>query len=189
MSDEQPELLKPVKKKFKWRPKHIIFLLVVVVLTVLILRFTTPFGNLDVNLEGKDSLEGGTNIFRETTEDVSKSYPITSEIIDLATRELLKHLDAIDAAVIPQGGTLGIAVIVAPGTSPERAKELAEYYLKALSGAAAAEYADISGPTDTSLGQIYNYYELVITVGTSTEKEDFISEGTKGRGANSIFWR
>lgn len=189
MKDEQPEPIASVKKKFKWRPKHLAIIIVIVGLFYLILRFTTPFDNLNVNLEGKESLEGGTNIFNETTEDSSKSYPITDEMIRLATRELLKHLDALDATIIPQGGTLGIAVIVAAGTSPDRAMELAEYYLKSLSGAAAAEYADLAGPNETSLGQLYDFYELVITVGTSTDEEDFISRGTKGRGAKSIFWR
>lgn len=189
MQDEEPESVQHSKPKFKWRTKHFIFLAILVTLTILLIRYQSNFNDLDVNLEGKESLEGGTNIYRNPTEDASKSYPVTDELIDFATRELLKNLDVTEATIIPQGGTLGFAIIVSPGTATDRAKQLADLYVRALSGAAAAEYADLSGPTESTLGQLYSYYELVITVGTSRAEEDFIATGTKGKTAKSIYWR
>ena len=189
MKDEVPESTEPVKRKFVWRLKHFIFIAIFVIVIVLLVRYQSNFDDLDVNLDGKESLEGGTDIYRNTTEDASKSFPVTEEMIALATRELLKNNDAAEATVIPQGGTLGIAIIVSPGTASDRGKQLAEYYLKALAGAAAAEYPELTGPTDTSLGQLYSYYELVITVGVTRAEEDYIASGTKGKAAKTIYWK
>ena len=108
---------------------------------------------------------------------------------DLATRELLKNLDARDAEIIDQEDTLGIAIIVTGGTSETRAKELCLLYLNALAGSAAATYDDLDAPRDDYLGGLYAHYDLVITIGTGTTEEEFIAKGTKGKTAQSIFWR
>lgn len=177
------------KKKFKVTKTHILLLAVILALFFMILKFTTPFDDLNVDLEGKDSLNGGEGVYKDTTESSEITYPVTDAMIDTATNELKKNIDVSDASVIPQENTLGIAIIIKPGTSEERATELSEVYLKALSGAAAAAYSDLKAPSKDSLGELYDYYELVITVGTSTKPEDFIAKGTKVRGAASIYWR
>lgn len=177
------------KKSFKLRPKHIIGLLITLLLFYFILRYTTPFDDIVVNLEGKDSLTGGENVFKDTTESPSKDYPVTDEMIEIATNTLLRNIDAVDAAVIPQNDTLGVAIIVAPGTDAERAQSMASEYLKALAGAASATYSDLKAPTKDTLGQLYDFYELVITIGTGTDEESFIARGTKVKGAKAIFWR
>jgi tetratricopeptide (TPR) repeat protein len=177
------------KKAFKLKPKHIIGIFATLILLYLLLRYTTPFGDLVVNLEGKDALAGGENVFKDTTESPSKNYPVTDEMIEIATKTLLKNIDAVDATVIPQNDTLGVAIIVAPGTTSERAQIMAVEYLKALAGAASATYSDLNAPSKESLGQLYDFYELVITIGTGFDEEEFIARGTKVKGAKAIFWR
>lgn len=185
----EPEVTTPVKKAFKLKPQHMIVSLVILGVLFAIIRFATPYGDLDVNLEGKDSLEGGESLYKETTDKEEITFPITERMIEIATNELLKNNDAKAADVIPQDQTLGIAIIVTVGTDADRSKALAEIYLKALAGAAAAEYDALKAPSGDSLGALYDYYELVISVGTSTAVEDLIAKGTKVRAASAIYWR
>ena len=189
IQESVPTDTKNPKKRFKITKNHLILLVFLLALAIALIKFTSPFDDLNVNLEGKDSLNGGEGIYHETTDSSDLKYPVTDAMIDTATNELKKNVDVSDASVIPQDDTLGIAIIIKPGTTEERAIELTELYLKALSGAASASYSDLKAPTKDSLGELYDYYELVITVGTSTKPEDFIAKGTKVRGASSIYWR
>lgn len=177
------------KKGFKITKTHLILFAIIVLFVILLIRYTSPFEDLNVNLEGKDSLDNGDSIFRESTDSPEVVYEITDTMKETATNTLLKNHDVIAADIIPQEDTLGIAIIVAAGTTKTRAEELSEIYLRTLAGAASATYKELEAPTKTSLGELYDYYELVISVGTSTKEEDLIAKGTKVRGAKSIYWR
>lgn len=189
IEETKPQEEAHVKKAYHFKPKHLIFPAVLILLVFLVLKFTTPFDQLDVNLEGKESLEGGGKVYTTTSSDPTKTYPITDEMKALATRELLKNLDASDAEIIVQEDTLGIAIIVKGGTSETRAKELCYLYLSALAGSASATYDDLSAPKENHLGGLYDHYDLVITIGTGTTEETFIAKGTKGKTAADIYWR
>lgn len=177
------------KKGFKITKTHIILLAIIVIFIVLLVRYTSPFEDLNVNLEGKDSLDNGDSIFRESTDEPEVVFEITEAMKETATNTLLKNHDVIAADIIPQEDTLGVAIIIVAGTTETRAQELSEIYLRALAGAASATYKELDAPTNTTLGELYDYYELVISVGTSTKEEDLVAKGTKVRGAKSIYWR
>ena len=177
------------KKSFKLNKYHVIILATLVLIGYLILHYTTPFSDLNVNLEGKESIENGDTIFRESEEEPEMEFPITEDMIQIATSSLLKNTDVLDADIIPQELTLGIAIIIAPGTDKERAEELAELYVEALAGAASATYKELKAPDEDFLGELYDYYDLVITAGTSTKAEDIVAKGTLKKGASSIYWR
>ncbi len=189
IQEQEPGEIQSTKKKFVLKKQHVIFTIVLLALIYFLVRFTTPYGDLNVNLEGKGSLEGGEGIYKDSTEPQNEKYVITEDMIGIATRQIKKYIEVLDAGIIPQNGTLGIAIVVSAGTSADRGQALALSYLKSLSGAAAATYNDLSGPTKDSLGEIYDYYGLVITVGTGIEKETFIAEGTKNKGSKSVDWR
>lgn len=179
----------PPKKKKAFSIKYLAFILILIVVIFAIFSLASPYDDINVNLEGKESLSGGDAVFSETTESPQVEYPITSEMIDVATKTLLRNHDAVDANILPQDETLGVAVIVAPGTDASRAKELATLYMEALGGVASATYSDLSGPSDSSLGEIYDYYDLVISVGTGTAEEDILAKGTKSPTQSEIYWR
>jgi tetratricopeptide (TPR) repeat protein len=189
IQEQGPDESEVVKKKFVLKKHHVILTIILIALVYFLVRFTTPYGDLNVDLEGKEALEGGEKVFHESTDPETLKYVITEDMIDVATREIKKNIEIKDAGIIPQKSTLGIAIIVSGGTTSERGKELAEAYLKSLAGAASATYSDLDGPTSKTLGEIYNYYELVITVGTGLEKDTYIAEGTKNKGSISIVWR
>ncbi len=181
------------KKKYKFKIRHLVFLIISILLIIAILRFATPYDELDVNLEGKDSLDGGPAGFGTDTDPDKDSpeivYPVTETMIGIATDEIMKNIDVERATIIPQGDTLGVAIIVKPGTSEERSKELGTLYIKALAGTAAATYEDLRSPSDTTLGGLYEHYVLVISVGTGSKEEDFTAKGSTTKGAKSIYWR
>ncbi|OJV62129.1 MAG: hypothetical protein BGO41_02055 [Clostridiales bacterium 38-18] len=177
------------KKGIKLTRMHLILFATIIIIGVLLVRYTSPFEDLNVNLEGKDSLNNGDSIYGESTDSPEISYEITEAMKETATNTLLKNHDVLAADIIPQEDTLGIAIIISAGTTQDRAQELSEIYLRALAGAASATYKDLDAPTKSTLGELYDYYELVISVGTSTKEADLIAKGTKVRGAKSIYWR
>lgn len=181
------------KKKYKFKVRHLVFLLISILLIFAILRFATPYDELDVNLEGKESLDGGPAGFGTDTDSDEDSpvmvYPITETMISVATDEIKKNIDVESAKIIPQGDTLGIAIIVKPGTSEERSKELGTLYIKSLAGTAAATYEDLKSPTDTTLGGLYEHYVTVISIGIGPKSEDFTAKGSTTKGSKSIYWR
>jgi len=159
---------------------------------LIILKFANPYDDLNVNLEGKASLEGGEAFVGPGTEDENTpelTYPITENMIQIASKEGLKLHDVAAINILPQEGTIGLGIIVEPGTDANRSKEIAEITLKALSGAASASYKTLNGPSNNTLGDLYNYYELVISVGTGTEADDIIAKGSKTVDATEIYWR
>lgn len=190
LQESEPQEVTQEKKPFKIRPTHVVFMLVLILAIVLLFRFASPDRELDVNLEGKDSLEGGlSGVFVPTDETQTVEYPVTESMIQIATDELLKNIDATSGGIIPQNDTLGVAIIVAPGTDEERSKELAEIFLRALAGAASASYSDLKPPTETTLGELYNHYELVITVGVGTDEDEFTAKGSKLKTSKDLYWR
>jgi hypothetical protein len=128
-------------------------------------------------------------MFSETTEPPEIEYPITSDMIEAASNALLINHDVLQADIFPQDDTLGIAIIIAPGTDENRAQELAKLYLETLAGAASATYSELSGPTSSSLGEIFDYYDLVISIGTGPSEEELIARGTKNAAQSDIYWR
>ncbi|MGX8795530.1 hypothetical protein ACR6HW_05395 [Fusibacter sp. JL298sf-3] len=177
-------------KRRKFGKKHLIALLLTLIFVVFLIKYTVPERELNVNLEGKESLDGGEVLFPDKEkEDPTKTYPITEDMMAVAYGSISKLIEVADAEVIPQEDTLGIVIIVKGGTDEDRSKEIAELYLKSLSGAAAATYDDLTGPTDESLGTLYDFYELIVVVGTTKDEKDAIAKGTKVKGAGKIYWR
>ena len=189
ISELEPTQQEPNKKKFKLKWQHVLIGILVLVGFYLILRFTTPFGDLNVNLDGKESLGNGEGFEKESDEKPEKAFPITDEMIEYATNALLKNTEVRGADIIPQEDTLGIAIIVYGGTSDIRSKELAEQYLRDLSIIASVTYDDLKAPSKEELGELYDYYNLIISVGTSTSPEDAVSNGQMNKGASSIYWQ
>lgn len=180
----------PQSNPRKISKQAVVIISIVVVFSLLLIFLNTPDRELDVNLEGKDSLEGGLPfVTPRDPEDVTIEYPITEAMIEVARESIRPFIDVTDSDIIPQNETLGFAIIVSPGTSEERAKEIATLLVRNLSGAASASYSDLRGPQDNHLGEIYDYYEIIISVGTSTAPEDLIARGTKNKGATQIYWR
>ena len=188
-----PEPVVPEKKSFKINYKIILLCFIALAIGVYLFKLSNPYEEIDVNLEGKEALEGANQVFDtskpgETTSD-EVEYPITESMIEIASNEGLKNADVNNISIIPQNETIGIGILVEAGTSEKRCKEIATDLVKMLAGAASASYSDIKGPGIGSLGEIYDYYELVISVGTGIKEDEIIARGTKNKASSSIYWR
>lgn len=191
IAQQVPQTQEPVKKHKKFNVKRFVVLLLLLLVAIAFYLTQKPERDLYVNLDGKQSLEGGDS-FTKTTEDKEKpykNYPVTENMIEVANNSLQTLHDVKAGDIIPQEDTLGIAIIVTAGTTEERAKEIADIYLKSLGGAGAATYNDLTGPTEDTYGSLYDYYEIIVVVGYSKEPVDTLAKGTKTKGAKKLFWR
>lgn len=193
IEESTPVEPEPEKRSTKLSTKHLAFAGIVLLLAFFLFKTANPYDDLNVNLEGKQAIEGSDQVFDTSKEGINtpdeSTYPITESMISIAVAEIKKDHEVVDASIIPQEGTIGFAVLVRPSTSSERCEAIATQLVKTLSGAASAEYSDLNGPGPSSLGDIYNYYELVISVGTGTSEEEIISKGTKNKDSANIYWR
>ncbi len=133
-------------------------------------------------LERESELEG--SMF---TEGEEPGYPITDSMIEIAKNIIVNNIEVVDASVAPQENSIGFAIITSPGTSKDRSETLAVEFIKALSGAASAEYNDLAGPNALSLGELYTHFDIVVAVGDAPD--NIIAKGTKNKGATLIHWR
>ncbi|GAU76943.1 hypothetical protein [Fusibacter sp. 3D3] len=193
MKELNPEPVASEKKPLKINYKFILICFFIFVAGVYLFRLSNPYTEIEVNLEGKQALEGADQVFDtsksgETNSDEVK-YPITEGMIEIASIEGLKNHDVTNISIVPQSETIGIGILVTAGTSEKRCKNIAIDIIKTLSGAASASYSEIKGPGIGSLGEIYDYYELVISVGTGANEDEIIARGTKNKDSADIYWR
>lgn len=191
IAEQEPPIPEKQPRNYQNLKVLAIFILSLTALFVFLAIFGNQDRTVEIIFDEKEGLEGGIGAFLpiDESEESDVHYPITDEMIEIATQSLLVFNDVRDSEIIPQGKTLGIAIIVEAGTSESRAKELAVHYLQTLAGAASAAYRELSPPTGEELGEIYQYYDLVIVVSKGVSSEDFIAKGTKGKNASRIFWR
>lgn len=90
-------------------------------------------------------------------------------------------------AVDPENQTITLAIIVGATTNEEHAKDLGDNFTRALaSGVAIYSEEDYRSPTKHDLGELYDYYDLHIGVGTSPDH--FIARGAKVTASPKITW-
>jgi len=111
---------------------------------------------------------------------------ITEGHKEIAKDEILKNhlVKAINLFV--EDDTISFGILVEQGTSYKESKEIGEDLARVLSGAIAASYEDIDGPTTLSLGDIYDSYRLMGAVGVSSD--EIIAKGTKNKSSSRIYW-
>ncbi len=192
LKELNPEPVVPEKKPLKLNYKILIGIALFLIIGIYLFSLSNPYSDINVNLEGKEALEGGDQVFdtsKSGADEKEPEYLITEKMIEVATNEGLKNHDVTSIIITPQGATIGLGILVGPGTDEKRSQEIAIDVLKALSGAASATYSDLKGPGLGTLGDLYNYYELVISIGTGPSADEIIAKGTKNKDASDIYWR
>lgn len=177
----------PTKEK---KPSQVLTLIVLIGSVLLVFSvvflFATPYGRLLVNLDGKEGLDG--EIVQKGGSDEYKKYPITQKMIDYATKNLKRESEVLDAHILVQSYTLGVGIITKTHLG-EGAKTLVKKYLDYLSKAAVVEYPELAAHTESELGEILGYYDLVISVGTGVTESSIYIKGTKNIGSRSIYYK
>jgi len=113
-----------------------------------------------------------------------RDLPSVSEFaLNSATDFALEEDVVKDAYIkVTEYGEITIAIQVMDGTTEEKSKELGENTARYLS----TMVDGLKGPSKDYLGELYEYYDLQIIVGTNAENT--IAQGAKVSTSNKITW-
>lgn len=177
----------PVKEKKPSQALTLVALIGIILLIFgIVFLFATPYGRILVNLDGKAGLDG--DIVQKGSSEEYKKYPITQKMIDFATKNIKREHEVKDAHILVQSYTLGIGIITNKNLG-EDAKRIVKQYLDYLSQAAVVEYPELATHTEEELGQVLEFYDLVISVGTGVEESSIYVKGTKNVGTRKINYK
>lgn len=101
-----------------------------------------------------------------------------NDVVPDVNREIIRdaHIKVTDK------GDVIIAIQTITEIPEEEAKEIGENAARLLAGLV----EDLEGPSKDYLGEIYDYYNLKVGVGT--DEKNFIVQGAKVKGAKKITW-
>lgn len=115
---------------------------------------------------------------------------ISEEAIEYAYDVILAYDDVKDAHVTVEEDdqAISLAIQVGAAMNEELAKELADSFVRALSTGVSiyGENAELDSPSGDDLGELYDYYNLLVVVGSSPEHT--IVQGAKVKTAKNITW-
>lgn len=115
------------------------------------------------------------------------------EISDLALEHAYSIINDYDMVkdshieVLEEEKKIILAIEVNAATNEEHAKELGDNFARALaSGASIYSEVELKSPENEYLGELYDFYDLQIGVGTGAD--NFIAQGAKVKSASKITW-
>jgi hypothetical protein len=116
---------------------------------------------------------------------------ISQEAIQMAIDQIVQFEHVKDAAVTIKDKTISLAVVTSPLVNKNYAKDVGESFVRLFGTFAAVADSELEAPTNDSYGGIYEYYDyeyydLLICVGTGTD--NIIVSGAKVTGAKRISW-
>ena len=111
---------------------------------------------------------------------------ISQEAIQMAIDQIVQFEYVKDAAVTIKDKTISLAVVTSPLVSKNYAKDVGENFVRLFGTFTAVADNDLEAPTNDSYGGIYEYYDLLICVGTGAD--NIIVSGAKVTGAKRISW-
>ena len=115
-------------------------------------------------------------------------YPITDSMINLSKTTINSESQVLNSVVISDNTSVGLGILVEDQTTYSESKKLATQFVKALASAGASEY-DLSPPRMSNYGELYDYYSVYVSVGTSNEGEDIILKAYKIKGGNELIFK
>ncbi|MBN2898522.1 MAG: hypothetical protein JXO44_07090 [Clostridia bacterium] len=185
------ETAAPASKAPKANKKTSIILAILFALGViayLVLNSQSQYDDVYVDvseMERQSELEG--SVFTEEPSDEVTLHEITQTMIDFSKNAVEIHTEVTSANIAVNDSTLGFAIFVSPGTDKSECEKFGEEMVKALGVVASTTHLDLTPPTPVSLGGLYQEYDVIISVGTSSS--DIIAKGTKTTAAKKINWR
>ncbi|MCR8981484.1 hypothetical protein [Brevibacillus laterosporus] len=115
------------------------------------------------------------------TEEEQTKIQIEDAIIKRVTDDVKKRDFVKDAAITVDKDRVSLAVIVGYAVNKETAKRIGDNFVRTLGAAAGGKF-----PEKDYYGEVYDHYDLIITV--ATPDETIISTGAKVTYAPSIKW-
>jgi tetratricopeptide (TPR) repeat protein len=168
-------------KKFK------IPLLIALILSLLITAmaaFNLPAAvNRIIEIQDSEGqLEGGSDLFTDQEEDLPKiSSTHIQEAIDLITSEI----EVDEATISVSGDSIIFGLLLQPSTSKKKATDLSENFIEILAHRVSQD-EDISAPTFSSHGELYDFYNFIISAGS--DSKTLLAKGKKNNTSKYITW-
>lgn len=163
----------------------LIFLICIIGLFYYAINKDNSYDNIQIDLsEMKSMNEASTAEVNNEPSD----YPITEDMISMSRTIINSETDVVSSVVISDNSSVGLGILVKDTTTYSQSKKLATIFIKALGSAAASEY-NLSPPLMTNHGELYNYYSVYVSVGTSSKSDDIILKAYKIKGANEINYK
>ncbi|MER1249812.1 hypothetical protein NQS42_18480 [Bacillus sp. C10(2022)] len=120
----------------------------------------------------------------------SKKLPEITDKAKTETNELIRNYDQVKDTYISVNkdkAEIILTIQVNPSVDKKSAEDLADSFVRSLaSNASIYGENDIKSPTKDSLGELYDYYDLKIGVGT--DENNFILQGAKVKSSPKITW-
>jgi tetratricopeptide (TPR) repeat protein len=194
MSEILSKKLKGSKKSNVSKKKSIPKISIISIIFLFLLFFSVyylatkenSYDNIQIDLsEMKKFDQANTN---NNTKDIPQKYPITNNMILKTKKNINSNQSVINSVIISDNSSIGFGILVNSETSYSESKKLCNSFVKELSKVASLEY-NLKYPTITSYGEIYDYYSIYISVGTSSKKEDIILKAYKIKGGKEIEYK
>lgn len=123
----------------------------------------------------------------EKPKEEKKDVKITDDAINFA-KDTIGGYDQVKESLIEvKGDKVTMVIVVGAATNEETAKELGDNFVRALSTAVnLTSDVKLKAPDKESLGELWNYFNLQIGVGSGPD--NFIAQGAKAKNARKIMW-
>lgn len=178
----------PQKKK-KHAPHLSIGVLIVIIifggLFYYALNKENTYEDLQVDLSEMKNMSEASG---EDNNTEPPEYPITDSMINLSKTTINSESQVLNSVVISDNTSVGLGILVEDQTTYSESKKLATQFVKALASAGASEY-DLSPPRMSNYGELYDYYSVYVSVGTSNEGEDIILKAYKIKGGTELIFK
>jgi len=183
LNDKKPITLKKKNLLPKIGIGGIIFLILFSSLAYYLSIKENAYDNIQIDLSEMKKLAPAENI-----DETPNSYPITNDMIVKAKKNITSNSSVKESAILYDNSSIAFGILVNEGTSYSESKKLCEGFVKELGKIACAKY-NLKNPAINYFGEIYDYYSIYISIGTSNNESDLILKAYKIKGADEIKYK
>ncbi|MGB3367426.1 MAG: tetratricopeptide repeat protein [Acidaminobacteraceae bacterium] len=192
MATEAPSKAKKSKAnlnfKFNFKNVAIVIVIFAVIGGVLFFAFPKESAYKDVYIDMSDfdkvtELDGTMFI----DEEGNKLPEITEAMIEYARNICNLNSEVKNSLIMIQSGTIGFGVLLNESISKDRASEITDEFIKALSKTASNYHKDLSAPGFGGYGGLYEHYDIIVSLGRTSDVIDY--KASMNKNADIIVWR
>lgn len=162
------------------------FLAVLALVIFLVSPKESPYEDLYIDMSDFDrvsQLEGSMFI----DEEGNKLPEITISMIDYARNICNINSEVENSLVIIQNGTIGFGILLKDDISKDKAESITSEFIKALAKAASNKHKELSSPNLGTYGGLYEHYDIIISIGKSTDDIDY--RASMNKNTDTLVWR
>lgn len=131
--------------------------------------------------DNQESLDGGSNIFKD-----EENLPLISEAnISASVSTVMIHIEVEDALILVNGSEITFGLLLDETINKEVAINIADEFVDSLSHLVANDL-NLRRPSGPSHGELYDYYNIVISAGS--DENNIIIKGKKSKSSKFVTW-